>query len=53
MDEGPSFPLATTHLKILTFLLDESVREALAEELVPVIWWFFSVSFSLFSLVSF
>lgn len=27
---------------------DDSVKEALAEVLVPVIWWFFSVSFFFF-----
>ena len=35
------FSLLTRHL--LFFILDESVKEALAAELVPVIWWFFSV----------
>ena len=46
MDEGLSFTSRDTGSN-MTFLLDESVREALAEELVPVIWWFFSVSLSL------
>ena len=30
--------------------IDDAVKEALAAELVPVIWWFFSVCFFFFFL---
>lgn len=41
MDDGQ---LSSIHINcILLFILDESVKEALAAELVPIIWWFFSV----------
>lgn len=48
MDDGSSLPFFSSFF-IVSSIPEEPVKEALAAELVPIIWWFFAVRPSSFS----